>query len=60
MITTQTKGDTVGNYTQANMDFLRMFKDKSIIVAWENNTIKEYVRNGNACRCRNKKRYLEM
>ena len=44
----QTKGDTVGHYTQANMDFLRMFKDKSIIVAWENNTIKEYVRNGNA------------
>ena len=42
------KLDTVGNYSLAKMDFLRMFKDKSIIVAWENNTIKEYVRNGNA------------
>ena len=43
----QRKGDTVGNYAPAKMDFLRMFKDNSIIVAWENKTIKQYVRNGN-------------
>jgi hypothetical protein len=49
------KGDTVGNYAPAKMDFLRMFKDKSIIVAWENNTIKEYVRNGNAAGAETKK-----
>jgi hypothetical protein len=42
------RGDTVGNYAPAKMDFLRMFQDNSIIVAWENNTIKQYVRNGNA------------
>ena len=49
------KGDTVGNYVPAKMDFLRMFKDNSIIVAWENNTIKEYVRNGNAAGAETKK-----
>jgi len=42
------RGDTTGNYAPAKMDFLRMFQDNSIIVAWENNTIKQYVRNGNA------------
>jgi hypothetical protein len=42
------RGDTVGNYAPAKMDFLRMFQDNAIIVAWENNTIKQYVRNGNA------------
>jgi hypothetical protein len=49
------KGDTVGNYAPAKMDFLRMFKDNSIIVAWENNTIKQYVRNGNAAGAETKK-----
>ena len=42
------RGDTTGNYAPAKMDFLRMFQDNAIIVAWENNTIKQYVRNGNA------------
>jgi hypothetical protein len=42
------RGDTVGNYAPAKMDFLRMFQDNAIIVAWENNTIKQYVRNGNS------------
>jgi len=42
------RGDTTGNYAPAKMDFLRMFQDKAIIVAWENNTIKQYVRNGNS------------
>jgi hypothetical protein len=41
------RGDTVGNYAPAKMDFLRIFQDNAIIVAWENNTIKQYVRNGN-------------
>jgi hypothetical protein len=45
----------VGNYAPAKMDFLRMFKDNSIIVAWENNTIKQYVRNGNAAGAETKK-----
>lgn len=49
------KGDTVGNYAPAKMDFLRMFKDGSIIVAWENNTIKQYVRNGNVAGAETKK-----
>jgi len=41
------RGDTVGYYGPAKMNFLRIFQDNSIIVAWENNTIKQYVRNGN-------------
>jgi hypothetical protein len=40
--------DTEGRYTQANMDFVRLFYPTSIVIVWENNTIKEYVRNGNA------------
>ena len=42
------RGDTAGHYGPAKMDFLRLFQDNSIIVAWENNTIKQYVRNGNS------------
>ena len=49
------RGDTVGNYAPANMDFLRMFQDNAIIVAWQNNTIKQYVRNGNAAGAETKK-----
>jgi len=47
--------DTVGHYTQANMDFVRLFNPTSIVVVWENNTIKEYVRNGNASGAETKK-----
>lgn len=42
------RGDTAGHYGPAKMDFLRIYQDNSIIVAWENNTIKQYVRNGNS------------
>ena len=49
------KGDTVGNYAPAKMDFVRLFNPNSIVVYWENNTIKEYVRNGNASGAETKK-----
>jgi hypothetical protein len=48
-------GDTVGNYAPAKMDFVRLFNPTSIVVVWENNTIKEYVRNGNASGAETKK-----
>ena len=47
--------NTEGRYTQANMDFVRLFLPNSIVVYWENNTIKEYVRNGNAAGAETKK-----
>ena len=47
--------NTEGRYTQANMDFVRVFNPNSIVVYWENNTIKEYVRNGNASGAETKK-----
>ena len=47
--------DTEGRYTQANMDFVRLFYPTSIVIVWENNTIKEYVRNGNASGAETKK-----
>jgi hypothetical protein len=37
------------------MDFVRLFNPTSIVVVWENNTIKEYVRNGNASGAETKK-----
>ena len=40
--------NTEGHYASAKMDFVRLFSPNSIVVYWENNTIKEYVRNGNA------------
>jgi len=47
--------NTEGRYTPANMDFVRLFNPNSIVVYWENNTIKEYVRNGNASGAETKK-----
>ena len=47
--------NTEGRYTPANMDFVRVFNPNSIVVYWENNTIKEYVRNGNASGAETKK-----
>ena len=41
-------GDTVGHYAPAKMDFVRLFYKDSIYVYWENKTVKEYQRNGNA------------
>jgi hypothetical protein len=41
-------GDTVGHYAPAKMDFVRLFYKDSIVIVWENKTIKQYVRNGNA------------
>ena len=41
-------GDTEGRYAPANMDFVRLFFPNSIIVVWENKTIKKYERKGNA------------
>lgn len=41
-------GDTVGHYAPAKMDFVRVFNPEEIIVVWENKTIKQYERNGNA------------
>jgi hypothetical protein len=47
--------NTEGRYTPANMDFVRLFNPNSIVVYWENNTIKEYVRSGNASGAETKK-----
>jgi len=47
--------NTEGRYTPANMDFVRLFNPNSIVVYWENNTIKEYVRNGNTSGAETKK-----
>jgi hypothetical protein len=41
-------GDIVGHYAPAKMDFVRLFYKDSIVIVWENKTIKQYVRNGNA------------
>jgi hypothetical protein len=41
-------GDTEGHYAPAKMDFVRLFYKNNIVIFWENKTIKQYVRNGNA------------
>ena len=48
-------GDTVGHYAPAKMDFVRLFYPNSIVVYWENKTIKQYVRKGNAAGAETKK-----
>lgn len=49
------RGDVAGYFAPAKMDYLRLYQDDSIIVAWENNTIKQYVRNGNSAGAETKK-----
>lgn len=49
------RGDVAAYYAPAKMNYLRLFQDNSIIVAWENNTIKQYVRNGNSAGAETKK-----
>ena len=48
-------GDTVGHYAPAKMDFVRLFYPNSIVVYWENKTIKQYERQGNAAGAETKK-----
>jgi hypothetical protein len=48
-------GDTEGHYAPANMDFVRLFFPNSIVVYWENKTIKQYERKGNAAGAETKK-----
>ena len=48
-------GDTEGHYAPAKMDFVRLFFPNLITVYWENKTIKQYERKGNAAGAETKK-----